>query len=293
MERREVLSSMLFIQAIEGAKEELSAQQTFLEEAIKDPHVLFSRGTDRLGKKSLVSYIMNGFVFNDGKLLVHDFQVFLADLTDRFVQEWAKSNGITESIKVEVRMPNSYPSIFAIYHKEMELIQFNVLEKFYGVRNKVKDEETIRFDYKKLVEQIEEHTEPLLVEVADYERLLNHPHQYIREHYKSKRAENIIVIGKGKTKKKYNYKNLLKLPLYELSEHCSIFFKKRSFNDKLKVKIENAITMIESEKRVLSRYPSIEELIEKNRIIDDLTKKLIPMFEEFDYYLEIEKHKLY
>lgn len=292
-EKRNVLPSMLFLEAIEGAKNELQDQQAFIEECIGNPQMLFSMSDQKLGKRALTLHIMNGFLFNDGKLQVHDFQVFLADVTNQFVQTWAKTNGIKESISVEVRQPNTYPSLFAIYLDDQELIQFSILEKFYGVRDKIKNENEIRKEYQEREDQIEGNIKPLLERVNDYEFWLKQPHRYIRRHYQNKRKKNVTIIENGKVKQKRNIKVLFKLPFLQCIDHYWVIFKRDHLVERLNERLESTRKMIDQEREKLKRYPPVEHYISEHQKRGELINQLLPLFREFKYRLESERYKLY
>ncbi|ADO59999.1 hypothetical protein [Paenibacillus polymyxa] len=280
-ERGKVLSPTLFLEAIEGAKKDLELQCEFLKQAIQNPKLLFQQADSNLGLKSIIFHIMNGFLFHDDKLLAHDFQVLLANVINRFVQEWASQKGIHEKITVRVRNEKKYPSIFAIYVEDMELIQFSLYEKFYGIRNKVFDENAIQLEYEYREEQVNKNVELMLTMVQKYEKVLAHPHQYVRDYYQNKWMNN----------DKLNM--AWKLPFLELREHFSLLLKKENVMIRVQEKLESTQARIESERKSLLRYPAIQDCIQKNHLREELTRKLMPLFEECGYRMETEQYRLY
>lgn len=283
-ERRKLLPSSLFIEAIEGAKNELEEQQSFIEDGIKDPEILFRDSYQKLGKRALTLHIMNGFLFDESKLQVHDFQVFLAEQINLFVQAWAKSKGIVESVSIEVRKPNTYPSIFAVYHEDIELIQFSVLEKFYGIRSKAKDPNTIIIEYRERENQVERNIKPLLDRVREYQDLIDAPHKYIWKHYRRQWKTSL---------KNKRIKNMFRLPFLEIGDHFTALFRIENIVEKFQLKIDSTMQSIERERENLNRYPNIQHYIIENQLQQELTEKLIPLFEQYEYRLETEQYKLY
>ncbi|MFF2531373.1 hypothetical protein ACFVS2_20935 [Brevibacillus sp. NPDC058079] len=275
-ERREVLSSTFFIQAIEDVRNELSKQQEFLEKAIIVPELIFSSSHQFLGLKGLSSQIMNRYVSGETKLQVHDFQVFLADLTNQFVQSWAKAHGIQEEIRVEVRQPNTYPSIFAIYLKDAELIQFSITEKYYGVRDEVRQEEQIRDAYLQCEREEKEEYDALTLKLEEYKKWIDKPHEYIRNHYRNLHEKSLRMLWD------------------EIIEHVSIPFNKKKIIEGMNIRILELESQLEWMKRrdEVHRISVQDEIsLEASKV--RLIRSLLPIFKEFGYVLELNRHKLY
>ncbi|WCF11478.1 hypothetical protein NDS46_31470 (plasmid) [Paenibacillus thiaminolyticus] len=292
-ERQNVLSSTLFIKAIEDAKQELINQQSFLEEAIKEPSKLFGQSDQQLGRKALLFRTMSDLSFKDSNVKIHDLQEFLAGLTNQFIQKWARENGITQNITVGVRNHKSYPSVFAIYHDEIELIQFDIFEKFYGIRDKSKSEEEIRKQYQEREKEVDEKIHFLIKSIQDTEFFLAFPHKYIGRHYKRKWVENVFVRQAEMSKTLIKLKNIWKLPFFQVSDHLAVCFKKTFLNKRAEEIMKDQRQMIQASRDKLSSYPSIEDVIIKNQVKGELTNKLIPLFQEFGFRYETERHNLY
>lgn len=281
-EKRKVLSSSLFIKAIEEAKDELCKQEEFLRMGINNPSLIFDQANKLLGKRGLAFDVMNRNLADGGKVQVHDFQTSLADLTNQFVQYWAKEHGIEEDITVEVRTPNTFPSLFAIYFGECEVMQFSITEKIYGNHRQAKTEETIREEYAQLEKNKEDERKSLESKITEYEEMLKDTHGYVRNFYRERK--------KGL---KFFNKRRFSMLKNQVGEHISFFFKKQKLESAIQDKIDN----LQKHREVLGgRYEigmTLEESLSIERLRSDLFIKFTPMFEEFEYTHIHDRHRLY
>ncbi|WPS85323.1 hypothetical protein SMD22_01465 (plasmid) [Brevibacillus halotolerans] len=273
--RGNIRSSTLFIQAIEEANNELSIQRQFLKDAIQNPELIFSLSDQYFGSKNLLSHVMNRSLIDDTKLQVHDFQAFLADLTNQFVQSWASNHGIAEEVSVEVRQTTSYPSIFAVYHKNIELIQFSIIGKFYGIREVVKKEEQIREEYDQYQREKEEKRACLSKKIEKYMEIKRDPYVYIRNHYKNLNKKGIRIIWR------------------EICEYFLITFKKKKLSDGIDKKIADLQSQLDAIEKYEDSRMNVEDEIVLSESRSTLTKALLPLFQEYNYVLEEKKNRLY
>lgn len=281
-EKRQVLSSSLFIKAIEEAKNELTRQEKLLQMGVNDPSLIFDQAQKVIGKRGLSFDVMNRDMLDGGKLKVHDFQTFLADLTNQFVQSWAKEHGIQEEITVEVRTPNTFPSLFAIYFGEVEIMQFSITEKIYGNHRKAKTDENIREEYARFEKDKEDERNRIESKLTEYETMIEDTHGYVRGFYREK--------AKGL---KFFSKKRIRMLKNEIGEHVSFFFKKEKLESAVQEKIENLRKQLE---RLDERYEigmTLEESLCMEQLMSDLYVKFTPMFEEFGYEHVNEQHRLY
>lgn len=94
----------------------------------------------------------NRIFLNDvlGDDIKRDYQIFLADKANRYLKEWLESKGITAEYEMRVREYKRFPSIYAVYSDGDEVMQFSLLRKWYGVRERgMKEQEILdRYDEK-------------------------------------------------------------------------------------------------------------------------------------------------
>lgn len=155
--QREVKPIGYFLDGIHQAQLELEEGVRFLEKAEVDPQLIFTDAQNVLkSTKGMVYTVMKNWKSEDLSTQSHDFQAYLAYLANQYFQEWLQSQNIKESFQIEVRKSNQFPSIFAIYHETMELIQFNLFEKWYGIRQKVETEEEVTEKHNKRLRELDE-----------------------------------------------------------------------------------------------------------------------------------------
>lgn len=272
----ELISPSLFIQVIDKTIDRFQKQKDFLVQACSQPELLFRDAHQVIGsKRDHIYQIMNQW--NEGKrvLQVHDFQMFLAELLNRFVQQWTKEHGIHQEVVVKVRKPNMFPSIFAVYHGDIELIQFDILQKYYGIRDAVKSEEEINGERNKFENEQNEQIERYKNEIAEYIKMKGSPFVYVWNYHRNHKSPNW-------------FRGLIN----EVGEYFFLLFKKRKMLmliDEAIKSCQNAISLHEENiKRV-----DWNEKIRISKVRAELIEKLKPLFEQYGYRLETDRHKLF
>lgn len=154
-QKREVKPNSLFFSYIDDAQKELNDGLAFLKKAELDPKLLFTDSDIHLKSRGMMMAIMNHWRNENEYVKGHDFQVYVADVANRYFQDWLRQKGINEPFRLEVRNPNQFPSIFAVYHEEVELLQCNLQKKWYGVRKRPFTEEEILYRHEKGLARIE------------------------------------------------------------------------------------------------------------------------------------------
>lgn len=276
MQQTELVSPSVFIQVIDKTIERFQQQKAFLEQACSQPELLFQDAHRVIGsKRDHIYQIMNQW--NDGKriLQVHDFQKFMAELLNRFVQQWAKEHGIHQEVVVKVRNPNTFPSIFAVYHGDIELIQFDILKRFYGIRDAIKSEEEINEERKKFENERNEQIERCKNEIAEYVKMKESPFAYVWNYHRNHKPKNW-------------FRGLIN----EVGEYFFLVFKRRKMLTLIDEAIKSRQTSISSYEDNIKRVDWNEKIrISKARA--ELTEKLKSLFEQYGYRLETERYNLY
>lgn len=260
--RREVKPKTDFLNVIDEARKELEEGVAFLEVAEESPKLILT-DSDKYIKstKGIVYAIMNHWRKPNEEIKGYEFQAYLAHVANRYLQEWLKIQSIKESFNIEERNPRQFPSTFAVYHEETELVQFNILEKEYGVRKRPETEDVV----------LEKHEERLVVLDKDIELQKEkvakaiERRDYPLKHYKG--LKNYI-----------SWVFLNKKKMYD------------SFNKLLKREESHLIYLKEEKERAIQYLPIILEENGKKRA---LIEKVEPFFEELGYTFITDDHRLY
>lgn len=139
-----------FDSLLETASLELQKSKQFLQRVEGTPHLLFKEAHIYLrSARNIVTSVMSVPHLKNDQATPHAFLIYLATLLDREFKEWAKTQDWKHDISILVRQPNSFPSIFAVYVDEREVLQFNIFERWYGVREKFHTEEELMEHYQK------------------------------------------------------------------------------------------------------------------------------------------------
>lgn len=251
-----------FFDAIFEAQKELDEALAFLKRAESTPAILFAEASRYLiSTRGMVYTIMNHVRTEDGKIKGHDFQVYLADLANRYFQQWLRERDIPDDFAIQIRDANYFPSNFAIYHGDRELIQFNLIEKWYGVRKRPLSKETILLEDSKQAER-------LLAAIRKQEKSLVqaiHRRDYPRQYVKG--VKHSI---------RYFFSNKKKLD--------------KIFDDA--VKKEEAI-LIQYKMEMEQAKILLPEIIENAQETATYLMQVEPFFQDIGYVLETEKNKLY
>ncbi len=141
---KSIYPTSFYIESLNEVKKELDHSIQFLQEASENPALLFSQAKERWHSPQDILYKCLDYKGREtSQGTVHEFQAFLALKMDEVFQSWLKERAIEKRLKIEVRNPNVFPSIFAIFQDSKEMFQFNIFEKTYGMRTKLEPEEKI------------------------------------------------------------------------------------------------------------------------------------------------------
>jgi len=192
----EVNSGDEFIHLFEEAKEELDKAIYFIHKLEKNPLLVFTESHIHLQSTKGASFLLlNRWNKKEHSIKGHNFQTYLAYYANLHLQEWLKEHQIEEPFHIAVRNPMQFPSIFALYHEDTELIQFDVINQWYGIRKRPLTEEELlknhHNDINRIQKEIEEQEERIQKEIDRRD----HPLKY----YKG--LKNILayfMVGKRK-----------------------------------------------------------------------------------------------
>mgnify|MGYP001167357889 CR=1 FL=1 len=132
-----------YVKLLEEARTELEAETEFLREAISEPIRFFTETKDRLKSHRSILYRVLDFKSRRGPCSPHEFQQFLITKLDGVFQDWLQKNKKELSLSIRLRNPSTFPSLFAVYDNDTEILQFNIFEKTYGIRQRPLTEEEI------------------------------------------------------------------------------------------------------------------------------------------------------
>lgn len=259
--QKEVLPADIYIKACDNVKSELDDVVTFLKKAIKEPELFFTDAKEEWRSHRSIMYEAIRHNYNTTKIgSVHEFQVFIADQLNKYFQEWAKVNKISEKVVIECRTPNSFPSIFAVYVDDYETIQFNIFDKKYGARSASRGEEDI------------------LISGQRRERTL-------REDIK--RDQEQLDMFKSVKEKPFSTS-------FSLKWYVAYIFRNKRTVGRLDSRIESL------EKRIKQTNEEVEEHrkrlpydLEENKMKQYHVTVVAPFFEKLKYELETRSEKLY
>lgn len=259
--QREIYSDDYYVEAIRHSQKELEESLLFLQKAFVEPELFFTTAKEGLHSTRSMIYKAIDYRARDQKMgNQHDFQALLAEKMNQHLQKWVQVRGIEEQVKVEVRNPLSFPSIYCIYFNDMEVIQFNIFEQWYGVRERPLSEEEIINQSNSVVRNHEEQVEKLKKQLDDYKAYRENPWKHVK-------VPTDIVI---------------------------ILFKMKRLKEGLNKRISNTEKRIKEEQDMLKgAKDSLPYYLEKRNKRQIGIDKIVPFFEELSYRLETEQHKLY
>jgi hypothetical protein len=250
-----------FLSLIANVTKELSQAQTFLMRVQDDSMLLFNEADQYLkSTRNVVTASMSLAHVKTKTMTPHTFQVYLASLLDKGFKVWAKSQKMERSVSVLVRNPSSFPSIFAVYVDDHETVQFNIFEKWYGVREKFYTEEQLR-------EQFEKSKENTLDCIAQTEK---------------KKTYWVQVKEKPLTFIKKPYDIYLLLFKYQMIL-ANVEKKISSFEHQIK----------DMQKSLQEQEEAIPKQVAHYKARKDIAESVTPFFVELGYSLEEERDRLY
>lgn len=254
------LQASVFLDAVNKAQELVREQYNLIQQAISNPKVLFTEAHPIFGSWHAAIFQMLTYPINKSDIKVHELQIFLASLIDTFVKEWCTSKGITSEIQVKVRNPKSFPSIFAIFSNELEIMQFNIFEKKYGVRVKALSKE----------EALEKQ-----------ENEMQHQQKSIDEVTKTLQLKRDVKANP------YHYTK-------NFRERVTIWIKMKTLQTNVDKQIEHLENNIQIMEKNKADYEArVTQFTVLNQIKKELIDQLTPLFTEYDYTLEKMESALY
>lgn len=262
-----------FIDRINLEVNKLNKQKEFIIQCIENPKISFDRIGEYMNKRDTVFQIMNGHEDKENKLSAHQFQKFLCDIVNTYFEQVFKDPKLT----VKVRNGNSFPSIFAVYYDNVEVIQFDVFQKYYGKKDEI-DEQVLIENHNKQLNDIKEKNVKCLAKLQEYKFALEHTYRWISDYYKNNKKEIKI------------FKRLY----YKAKDLIFFTFKKKTLLSSLEKKIKqknNEINQLESE--WFRHEEAHKKNLSDNAIRKEITELVEPLFVKHLYRLETEKHKLY
>lgn len=251
----------VFIKTIEEAESELKEALLFIERANQSPKLYLEESNQHIGRtKDMVLSVMNHWKRGEKEIKGYDFQAYLADACNQYFQEWMKEQSMEESLQIEVRNPRQFPSIFAIYHNQTELIQLNIFEKWYGIRENPSEEKVIK-KYKDDLKFAEENILSQIERTAIARERRDHPLQY----YKG--VKNFFAWLFHNKKKIYD-----------------------SLDDRVKTEEARLLQDKVEKERIIQYHP---ELLRNCREKRALIAMVEPFFKELSYELNANRNSLY
>lgn len=256
-----IYPTSFYLDALHEVTEELNKSISFLKEADENPVLFFTQAKEVWGSHRNILYRCLDYQGRQNKKrTVHEFQAYVGSRLDEVFQLWKKENGVENDATIEVRNGNTFPSIYGIYLNGQEMMQFNIFEKTYGMRFKVKPEEKIL--------QAGQREEVRLK--AD-------------EKKEKARLEDLL---------KFREKPFRKLLSFRVFFH--LIFKKsettRRLNELIRQHEENLQSIQERIQYNRERLPFI---LQYNQIRKDTFSCIEPFFVQFHYQLEENQAKLY
>ena len=250
-----------FCSLIEDATLELQKSQHFLQRVESNPLLLFKEGSIYLkSTRNIVTSVMATSYLKNKTITPHAFQVYLATVLDRAFKEWAKEQDWKHEVAVLVRQPNSFPSIFAVYVDEREVLQFNIFERWYGIREKIYTEEELTEQYLKSEERTLSDIEKREKKLAYWKQVKEKPWSFIKS------VKDIHIL----------------------------LFKRRIMEENIEKKIASIETHIANMKQDLTiQKENIPELLEQQEKRVKISERMRVFFVELEYSLNEERHQLY
>jgi hypothetical protein len=259
--QREVYADDYYIEAIRHSQKELEESLLFLQRALAEPKRLFTEAKEGLHSTRSMIFKAIDYRARDQKMgNQHDFQALLADKMNQVIQEWVQDRGIEGKVRIEVRTPLSFPSIFCVYYDDMEIIQFNIFEQWYGVRQKPYTEQEMIQQNEITIENHEKQIQEFKTKLDNYKKYGENPWKYV------KTPMDVVII----------------------------LFKNQKLTEGLEKRISNTQKRLKEEEETLQGVKEgfpyyLNKARQERKGIDEI----IPFFEELSYRLETQENKLY
>lgn len=262
-ESHNLLSYLDFENYFLNAQRELNEAIRFLERCHFDNPILLFNESDRYFKSpwNAITCIMKAKALNDDSYNVHTFQILLASILNNAFQNWKSDKKVDGNFSIQSRNHMSFPSIFAIYHDDSdELIQFNIFEKYYGIRVPVLSEEMVIQNCKKNIESNQESLDETIKSIEYWESVIKKP------------------------------SILFKTPI----DAVRYYLKRDTILQNIDQKLKDLNLYKEDiESNIKSLEESIPEQIKINLKRKEKIELVLPFFESINYLFQEDKHKLY
>lgn len=247
---------------VQNSIDELTTQINFIEAATKSPVLLFT-STDKVLKNDRASLFI-ALGYDNGK-----FREFMANLMNSY---FSKNCPFNLTIRPRSK---SQTSIFAIYHEDVEIAQFNIFEQWYGIRDIPSLDDDIFEEHQRLSDEKNKEIALVNERIQKWESILDHPYRYVYNFYlknKKLRAKSIFQF---------------------IDDSIQLLFNK-SLVDKIKNKMEQEKDKLKEINTRYGRYSfDPEKLIVSNKEKETYIKFCVDFFELHQYSLQQQQHKLY
>lgn len=259
---KSVTSNEEFVRFFQQSQEELEKGIAFIQKIEEDPSLVFTDIQSFLSSRKGVTFaLLNHWREHTHEIRGHDFQSFLAYIANRHFQHWLQEKGVQEPFEIGIRNPMQFPSIFAIYHEDVELIQLDILKSWYGIRNKPLTDQQLLIQHEKELQRIDGEIQTQLERIEKEKDRRDHP----LKHYKG--IKNFLA-----------YLFINKKKLHE------------SFN-KLVEKEERLLEKFKEEKAYAELYYPYQQRDHQKRM--KLIEMVEPFLKEYNYEFMTDKYKLY
>lgn len=246
---------------IEESTLALQKAESFLKRTNADPLLLFKEAHVYLTSEyNVLTAIMDTSYQKNKKVTPHSFQVYLGSLLGKALQTWASEQGISQKVQVLVRTPNTFPSIFAVYVNDIEVIQFNIFKKWYGMREKFLSEDEIKERAERSKQRYQEGIQDVEKKIEKWTKAKESPASLV------KNLKGVYILLFKRKNAMANIDTLLK-----------------SFEKQKK----ELIKLIEEED---GRIP---EQIKYQQLKEASVQLIVPFFKELNYSLEDQPYNLY
>ncbi|MEK3956105.1 MULTISPECIES: hypothetical protein [unclassified Psychrobacillus] len=242
---------------------ELEAVRVLFEQFPDDGVYLFRKYGEVIShRKHPFLNIMNSATNEEEGLSPHEFQDLLSSLLHEellrqpFMRHWKD----IYTIQIKPRNRSSYPSLFAIYINEEEMVQFRPMDKMFGIRDKIVLWNELLIQVEK--ESLHYQEKNILAEdkVVKFQRLIDRPAGEIKS------LKDIWTILTKREKIRHFAQKSVNRELTFLEEDKEYYEKKVDF--------------------MVKRYAERIELLE-------IVGELASFFEQLDYRLETSRSSLY
>lgn len=260
-----------FIARIDEVRARLKVQSELILESTENPELLFDQASKYFpSAKETIFNIMD--VYEDGQRKMNAYE--LQEKMLQIINEFFKQQLGDTTVEVRTRKEKAFPSLFAIYKDDVELIQFDIFKRFYGKRT-VKSKEDIEQKYIQLYLYYMSERQIFEEKISEYNSFLTEPYKYIIDYQKNRNTELFKKLWRGAK---------------EVIEYSFASAKYKTAANKEIQRLENKLELIENSYAKMNKRSEEIDLLESTK---DLIITLEDIFIKYDYRLETEQYKLY